>query len=555
MSNQSSTVIQENSSTTSFDTNTHSNEVSQQQTYTNHDGSKTITEASETVLSKAGCSVYDIIHGKDKKAIQSIFQAQSGDTFPAQDSRFITTNIHFRRNHSRPVTFELVRLVGSFNSVLNQAFDGMTGKEASRYFISVGRLSTPKILKELKLSQQKSSQNEFASRHSLEWKFLFLDHRASNLIGYMPFEVLGTSGYDYYHWDDLAVVISGHEQLMNEGAGTSSHYRFLTKGQQWIWLQTKYSITYHQWNSKPEFIVCTHTVTGYEDEDEEVMEQEEADDGGWIREEIQEESHQTIEEVLVYPSSKHQTKKRSHEMTTQMNKNQMQDLDSCDDYRQPSNSIALKVNSNKREKKMTTGRADSTQFLSLPSSASLSSGSSSTASRESSQGSQEASSSSSPFNRYHYRPEETFRRGEHASVYPYQVPGLPEYHAYHHAAHSGGYSNGSNYFCDPYSSYQSTSQSSSATIPLPVASFLSDDFNNFLTSTDSITNLDEGHCLTLLSTSSSSSGHMNHRMRDLLKDKHLHLLQQIHQQQEELKSLEEQLFLADGPQDRQQHKY
>ncbi|KAG9329764.1 hypothetical protein JZ751_029706, partial [Albula glossodonta] len=33
--------------------------------------------------------------------------------------------------------------------------------------------------------------------------------------------------------------------------------------QQWIWLQTHYYITYHQWNSKPEFIVCTHTVVSY----------------------------------------------------------------------------------------------------------------------------------------------------------------------------------------------------------------------------------------------------------------------------------------------------
>lgn len=48
--------------------------------------------------------------------------------------------------------------------------------------------------------------------------------------------------------------------VMQFGKGKSCYYRFLTKGQQWIWLQTHYYITYHQWNSKPEFIVCTHTV-------------------------------------------------------------------------------------------------------------------------------------------------------------------------------------------------------------------------------------------------------------------------------------------------------
>lgn len=51
--------------------------------------------------------------------------------------------------------------------------------------------------------------------------------------------------------------------VMLKGEGTSCYYRFLTKGQQWIWLQSRYYISYHQWNSKPEFIVCHHQVINY----------------------------------------------------------------------------------------------------------------------------------------------------------------------------------------------------------------------------------------------------------------------------------------------------
>lgn len=36
--------------------------------------------------------------------------------------------------------------------------------------------------------------------------------RAPPIIGYLPFEVLGTSGYDYYHPDDLEAVSKCHEQ-------------------------------------------------------------------------------------------------------------------------------------------------------------------------------------------------------------------------------------------------------------------------------------------------------------------------------------------------------
>ncbi|KAK8751561.1 hypothetical protein OTU49_009113 [Cherax quadricarinatus] len=125
-------------------------------------------------------------------------------------------------------------------------------------FVAIARMERPQLVREMMIIEP--TKTEFTSRHSLEWKFLFLDHRAPTIIGYMPFEVLGTSGYDYYHVDDLDKIATCHEQLMKTGKGTSCYYRFLTKGQQWIWLQTHYYITYHQWNSKPEFIVCTNTV-------------------------------------------------------------------------------------------------------------------------------------------------------------------------------------------------------------------------------------------------------------------------------------------------------
>ena len=63
----------------------------------------------------------------------------------------------------------------------------------------------------------------------MQWCFLFLYlsifislslslslpplfYRASPIIGYLPFEVLGTSGYDYYHVDDLELIAECHKQ-------------------------------------------------------------------------------------------------------------------------------------------------------------------------------------------------------------------------------------------------------------------------------------------------------------------------------------------------------
>lgn len=110
-------------------------------------------------------------------------------------------------------------------------FSGYSGEADTRLFVGTGRLQTPQLIREMSLvdaadmaaaaavsesgsggaNSGKGNSGEFTSRHSLEWKFLFLDHRAPPIIGYLPFEVLGTSGYDYYHVDDLDKVVNCHE--------------------------------------------------------------------------------------------------------------------------------------------------------------------------------------------------------------------------------------------------------------------------------------------------------------------------------------------------------
>ncbi|KAE8625435.1 hypothetical protein XENTR_v10006274 [Xenopus tropicalis] len=185
---------------------------------------------------------------------------------------------HLLRGTLNPKEFpmyEYIKFVGNFwpcSNAPNTTCNGFEGPVSMTYqsqldkqmcLVATVRLATPQFLKEMCMFEE--SLEEFTSRHSLEWKFLFLDHRAPPIIGYLPIEVLGTSGYDYYHVDDLEILARCHEQLLQCGKGKSCCYRFLTKGQQWIWLQTQYYITYHQWNSKPEFIVCTHNVVSYSD--------------------------------------------------------------------------------------------------------------------------------------------------------------------------------------------------------------------------------------------------------------------------------------------------
>lgn len=215
-------------------------------------------------------TIYDLIYEGDHSELYSIILGPAAEYDKENEISFVC---HCKRGgldaKGEPV-YEVVQFLGQFRSDIDSIHmdNGLschynyTSESDTRWvFVGTGRLQIPQLIRELSIID--STKCEFTSRHSLEWKFLFLDHRAPPIIGYLPFEVLGTSGYDYYHVDDLDKVVTCHEALMQKGEGTSCYYRFLTKGQQWIWLQTRFYITYHQWNSKPEFIVCTHRVVSY----------------------------------------------------------------------------------------------------------------------------------------------------------------------------------------------------------------------------------------------------------------------------------------------------
>ncbi|XP_076182139.1 circadian locomoter output cycles kaput protein Clock isoform X2 [Ptiloglossa arizonensis] len=221
--------------------------------------------------------IYDITYQDDQSPLYNVLlnPANTKDRPNIKKEDQISFSCHIKRgglNVQENPVYELVQFVGYFRSDVdaevdnllpNTKFGNTGGMDMKLVFVGTGRLQTPQLIREL--SVMDNTKSEFTSRHSLEWKFLFLDHRAPPIIGYLPFEVLGTSGYDYYHVDDLDKVVTCHESLMQKGEGTSCYYRFLTKGQQWIWLQTRFYITYNQWNSKPEFIVCTHYVVSYID--------------------------------------------------------------------------------------------------------------------------------------------------------------------------------------------------------------------------------------------------------------------------------------------------
>lgn len=80
------------------------------------------------------------------------------------------------------------------------------------------------------------------------------------MIGYSPIEIIGTCIYDYCHLDDLEKLIDCHKKLLQNGAVPLIAYRFRTKGQQWIWIQSRFQILYHQTAMKPYAILAYNHI-------------------------------------------------------------------------------------------------------------------------------------------------------------------------------------------------------------------------------------------------------------------------------------------------------
>ncbi|KAG2463672.1 CLOCK protein, partial [Polypterus senegalus] len=165
-------------------------------------------------------------HGHPRKMDKSTILQRTIDFLQKQKGEnHIEFCCHLARgsiNLSEPPVYECVKFTGDFkfyNHVPTSSCNGFESalpraihpaSEEQLCLVATVRLTTPQFLKDMCIIEEPC--DEFTSRHSLEWKFLFLDHRASPIIGYLPFEVLGTSGYDYYHVDDLELLAKCHEQ-------------------------------------------------------------------------------------------------------------------------------------------------------------------------------------------------------------------------------------------------------------------------------------------------------------------------------------------------------
>uniref|UniRef100_A0ACB8FRV0 Aryl hydrocarbon receptor nuclear translocator-like protein 2 n=2 Tax=Sphaerodactylus townsendi TaxID=933632 RepID=A0ACB8FRV0_9SAUR len=149
--------------------------------------------------------------------------------------------------------------------------DAEKGSSNYNCLVAIGRLH-PYIIPQ-KSGEITVKPTEFVTRFAMDGKFVFVDQRATAILGYLPQELLGTSCYEYFHQDDHSHLTDKHKAVLQskERICTNS-YKFKAKDGSFVTLKSQWFSFVNPWTKELEYIVSTNTVVlGHNEPSEETL--------------------------------------------------------------------------------------------------------------------------------------------------------------------------------------------------------------------------------------------------------------------------------------------
>lgn len=102
---------------------------------------------------------------------------------------------------------------------------------------------------------------QFTSRHAMDGKFLFVDQRATLVLGFLPQELLGTSMYEYFNHKDISVLAESHKiALQSTESVTTRIYGLRTKHNGFIPVQSEWKAFKNPFTKDVEFLIAKNNV-------------------------------------------------------------------------------------------------------------------------------------------------------------------------------------------------------------------------------------------------------------------------------------------------------
>ncbi|XP_047599249.1 basic helix-loop-helix ARNT-like protein 2 isoform X5 [Lutra lutra] len=134
-------------------------------------------------------------------------------------------------------------------------------KDCSNFtcLVAIGRLH-PYIVPQ-NSGEIKVKPTEFITRFAMNGKFVYVDQRATAILGYLPQELLGTSCYEYFHQDDHSNLTDKHKAVLQSKEKIFTDlYKFRKKDGSFVTLKSQWFSFTNPWTKELEYIVSVNTL-------------------------------------------------------------------------------------------------------------------------------------------------------------------------------------------------------------------------------------------------------------------------------------------------------
>ncbi|XP_018317009.1 circadian locomoter output cycles protein kaput isoform X2 [Mycetomoellerius zeteki] len=182
----------------------------------------------------------------------------------------IAQRTNSRRDHTQYECFEVSGLLRLAEACKNLDPNGHRGRQretgTSNDVVFAGVATLPQKRPITELSIMDANKDEYVTRHLVDGRIIYCDHRVSVIAGYLSEEISGLNAFGFMHKDDCRWTMIGLRQMYDraEMCG-SSCYRLLTKNGEFIYLRTHGYLEIDRDMNTVESFVCVNTMVTEEE--------------------------------------------------------------------------------------------------------------------------------------------------------------------------------------------------------------------------------------------------------------------------------------------------
>ncbi|KAJ8369110.1 hypothetical protein SKAU_G00091380 [Synaphobranchus kaupii] len=216
----------------------------------------------DLLLELLGQSVYDFVHPCDQEELRDVLTPRTGQSKKKQSDQWTERNFFLRVKSTltsrgrtvniKSATWKVLHCTGHLRTYCGE---GDTSPPAGSFLTLLCEPIPHPSSVEFPLDC-----STFLTRHSMDLRFTNCEGRVTELVGYMPDDLIGRSAYEFHHALDSDHVTKSLHTLLVKGQVCTSPYRFLAKSGGFVWAETQATVIYNSKTSQPEAVVCLNFI-------------------------------------------------------------------------------------------------------------------------------------------------------------------------------------------------------------------------------------------------------------------------------------------------------